>query len=153
MLKFLKKIGLGRIAPKWLGDRADLLAVGGTKSKGDADWRHTNKEIFEVEKRKIVAYLLEAAIHVVFSTHVYKFCGKSFLQRGGSNRIAQYCQFCSANHENLGHVLGFSSKTRKNRPTRFFSLRGRRMHFLRPLAEGWKWSTQNLRFEFSKKSD
>ena len=77
--KFLKKIGLGRIAPKWLGNCDDLLTVGGSKSKGDTDWKDTEREIFETKKRKFI----EAAVKVVFSTHVYQFGGKYYLQREG----------------------------------------------------------------------
>ena len=33
----LKRVGLARVAPKWKGDRDDLLTVGGAKSKGDTD--------------------------------------------------------------------------------------------------------------------
>ena len=83
--EFLKKVGLSRVAPRWLGDREDLISVGGAKSKGEESWKDTRKELFDFEKRKVVAYVLEAAIHVVFSTHVYKFCGKYFLQKEGGH--------------------------------------------------------------------
>ena len=81
--KFLKRVGLKRVSPRWLGDREDLLTVGGVKSKGDECWEDSEKEIFEHEERKIIAYMMEAMIDVVMSTHVYKFGNKYFLQHQG----------------------------------------------------------------------
>ena len=85
---FLKRIGLGRIAPRWLDDRDDLITVGGLKSKSDECWKDTNTDIHESEKVKIIAHVLESAVHVVMNTHVYKFCNKFYLQsEGGPIRL------------------------------------------------------------------
>ena len=45
--EYLKQIGLGRgrVSPKWLGHREDLIAVGGSKFKGDERWRDTKRVI------------------------------------------------------------------------------------------------------------
>ena len=75
----LAKRNLSRISPKWLGDRGDLITVGGSKSKGDASWKDTNKDIFDSEKLRIMATVIEIAVTVVMSTHVYNFCGRIFL--------------------------------------------------------------------------
>ena len=32
-IELLERIGVGRLAPKWLGSRKDLITVGGKKSK------------------------------------------------------------------------------------------------------------------------
>ena len=39
-------MNLTRLTPKWLGDREDLVSVGGDKSKSDNSWRDTKKENF-----------------------------------------------------------------------------------------------------------
>ena len=44
-----------------------------TKSKGDTDWRDLTRKLYDHGKKKIVAYVIEAAIHVIMSTHIYKF--------------------------------------------------------------------------------
>ena len=66
-----------------MGDRADLITVGGSKPREDKWWKDSTKEIFENEKRGIIAAVVEIAVHVVFTTHVYTFCGKFFLQQSG----------------------------------------------------------------------
>ena len=39
--------------------------------------------MFNVEKRRIVATVLEIAVTVIMSSHVYKFMGRYFLQKDG----------------------------------------------------------------------
>ena len=71
--ELLNKAGLGRLSPVWLGDRHDLTTVGGRKSKDKKSWKDTTKDILEVEKRKIVAYMMESMVNVVMGSHVYSF--------------------------------------------------------------------------------
>ena len=42
-----------------------------------------NTDIFESEKLRIMATVIEIAVTVVMTTHVYDFCGKIFLQTNG----------------------------------------------------------------------
>ena len=58
----LKKAGLGRLTPTWLGDRADLVSVGGKKSNDSSNWRNSCLDMFSVEKRRIIATVMEIAI-------------------------------------------------------------------------------------------
>ena len=81
--EFMIRKGLRRLIPRWVGDRADLITVGGSKPREDKWWKDSTKEIFEKEKRGIIAAVIEIAVHVVFTTHVYTFCGKFFLQQRG----------------------------------------------------------------------
>ena len=69
----LPRSGLLRVAPKYLGDREDLTAVGGKKSRDKSSWADTKKEILEFEKKRIVAAVMEVAVSVVMCTHVYEF--------------------------------------------------------------------------------
>ena len=147
---FLKKVGLSRVAPKWTGDRSDLLTVGGSKSNGDAGWRDSQKELYEWEKRKIIGYVVEVAVHVVTSTHIYKFCGKYYLQVDGgpiglrstaslASLIMKIWDICwqELMDRELIEILKYVRYVDDSR------------NFLRPLAEGWFWSPENARFEFN----
>ena len=71
--------GLGRFCTQWLGDRSDLLAVEGDNSKEDAMWKDSDREVFSSDLKKIVAAVVEVAIHLVMATHIYEFCGHFFL--------------------------------------------------------------------------
>ena len=51
----LKKSGLGHLAPTWLGDREDLMAVGGKKAGDGSNWRDTILDMFDIEKKRIMA--------------------------------------------------------------------------------------------------
>ena len=82
-MDLLNSVGLGHLAPKWMGDRSDLLAVGGKKSKGEEGWRDTSRIINKSDVRKIVALTVEIGVNVVMCSHVYQFCGKYYLQVNG----------------------------------------------------------------------
>ena len=64
------KAGLERLCPKWLGDREDLIAVGGAKSKDPTSWRDSTKTPVKIEERRIVATVIEIAVNLVMSSHV-----------------------------------------------------------------------------------
>ena len=73
----LEKAGIGRLAPTWRGKREDLTPVGGKKSRDANFWRDTKREIFESDRKKIMALLVEILVNLVMSTHVYTFGGSS----------------------------------------------------------------------------
>ena len=77
------KRGLSRLVPKWLGEREDLTSVGGAMSRDPKNWKDSPREIFDNEKKSIVAAVVEILVHIVMTTHVYQFCGKYFLQQNG----------------------------------------------------------------------
>ena len=151
---FLKRIGLGRVSPCWLGNREDLITVGGLKSKSDECWRDTKKDIHDAEKVRIIAYMLESLINVVMSTHIYKFGGQYFLQSEGGPiglrstaslaslvmKIWDLCWRQLLDEENID-LISYMRYVDDAR------------NFARPLAEGWRWSGLNGRFEFSKKHE
>ena len=75
----LEKAGLGRLAPVWKGKSDDLISVGGKKSRDKNLWNDSKREIFESDKKRIIALLVEVLTNLVMSTHVYTFGGKYFL--------------------------------------------------------------------------
>ena len=79
--QLINKCGLSRLCPVWLGDRADLITVGGRKSKSTKSWKNTNRSVFPSEKKRIFACLLEIMVNVIMNTHVYFFAGKFYIQR------------------------------------------------------------------------
>jgi len=76
----ISKAKLSRHMPKWLGDREDLTAVGGRKSKAAESWKDSDRTLWPSEKRQILATLMEIMVNVVMGTHIYYFAGKFFLQ-------------------------------------------------------------------------
>ena len=77
------KASLKKLCPKWLGEREDLIAVGGTKSKENTLWRDSNHLPLKSEEKKIVATVVELAVNLCMSTHIYTFAGRFFLQADG----------------------------------------------------------------------
>lgn len=81
--EMLSKAGLGRLCPKWKGDRADLVSLGGKKSRNKSNWLDSKREIWDSDEKKIMAMVVEVLTNLVMSTHVYSFAGKFYLQRDG----------------------------------------------------------------------
>ena len=79
----IEEIGLGRIAPKWLGPRQDLLTVGGESIGDDKKWSKSARYITEEEKRHIISRVIETAVLVCMNTHVYSFGEDLYLQLSG----------------------------------------------------------------------
>ena len=79
----LKAIGMGRIAPRWQGPRPDLLTVGGDAILEDGKWSKLKRELTEQEIRSVIARVVETAVIVCMSTHVYSFGPDLYLQRSG----------------------------------------------------------------------
>ena len=59
------------------------MSVGGYLSCDLNNWRLNPHELREWEKRDIIARVLEVAVLVTMSTHVYSFGSKLFIQRSG----------------------------------------------------------------------
>ena len=81
--KLLDRNGLLRVKPKWKGKREDKLTIGGDAAKGESNWSHSSKTLFARDKKMILAVFVEILVHLVMSTHVYKFGGKFYLQLEG----------------------------------------------------------------------
>ena len=68
--KLIERSGLRRVSPHWLGKRPDLITVGGESAREDKCWRDTKKDLFEHEKRAIVACVVEIVVTVIKGSHV-----------------------------------------------------------------------------------
>ena len=79
----LDRNDLLKFKPKWKGKRSDLLTIGGDSARDDNLWNCSGRTLFEGDKRRILAVVIEIAVNTVMSTHVYKFAGKFYLQRDG----------------------------------------------------------------------
>ena len=79
----INEIGLKRIAPKWLGPRPDLLTLGGEAASEDKKWSKMKKELTDHEVRLVIARVIEVAILVCMSTHIYSFGPNLYLQCTG----------------------------------------------------------------------
>ena len=45
----LEKANLGRLAPRWKGDRGDLVRVGGKKSRDPNSWNDSRRDLFDID--------------------------------------------------------------------------------------------------------
>ena len=80
----LEEIGLGKVAPRWLGSRQDLLTVGGESMEEPEKWSKLKRELTSGEKKQVLARVVEAAVLICMSTHVYSFNGNLYIQcKGG----------------------------------------------------------------------
>ena len=82
------EIGLGKISPKWLGKRQDLITVGGDSIGENDKWSKLKRELTGAEKKQVLAHVVEAAVLVCMGSHVYSFDGDLFIQcKGGPIRM------------------------------------------------------------------
>ena len=80
----VEEIGLKKIAPRWLGSRQDLLSVGGESLEETGKWTKLKRELTRREKKQVLARVVEAAVLICMSTHVYSFNGSLYVQcKGG----------------------------------------------------------------------
>ena len=79
----VREIGLGKVAPRWLGQRSDLLTLGGEALSEENKWSKVRREFTEHEKRVIIARVIETAVLICMSTHIYSFGPDLFLQCSG----------------------------------------------------------------------
>ena len=79
----MKEVGLGRVMPTWKGKRGCMVTVGGDKGKEDKMWQDTRRALTAVEKKIILGRVIEVAIVVAMSTHLYSFGGEVYLQSSG----------------------------------------------------------------------
>ena len=139
--------GLGRFCPQWLGDRADLIAVGGDKSKEDSMWKDSTCEVFPSDLKKIVAAVIEVAVHIVMSTHIYEFCGHFYLQSDGGPIGLRSTAALAALIMKLWDVA-WKQLLKKEMFEVLLYCRyvDDCRNFARPLKEGWRWIDGSFRF-------
>ena len=80
---YLARCGIGKLEPKWRGDREDLITLGGDKSRDPKNWSQKKIELSSVQKRIIEARTIEVAIIVAMGNHLYTFGGSVYLQSSG----------------------------------------------------------------------
>lgn len=145
----LSKAKLQRLSPRWLGKREDLTTVGGSKSKDPKSWKDTNKNILTVEKKRIVATVMEILINVVMGSHVYRFAGKIFLQSNGGPIGLRSTATLAALAMKLWDIAWLRLLERESISVdEYFRYVDDVRNFLAPLCEGWRWTGKI--FEFSK---
>ena len=98
--------------------------------------------------------MMEAIIDVVMSTHVYKFGNKYFLQhQGGPIGLRSTASLASL----IMKIWDMSWRLLLEKEKIDLKMYKRYVDdsrcFLRPIVEGWRWSVENKRFEFSKQHE
>ena len=78
----VEEIGLGRVAPRWLGSRPDLITVGGESITENEKWSKT-VPLTDLQKRSVVSRVVELAVIVCMNSHVYSFGQDLFVQQSG----------------------------------------------------------------------
>ena len=145
----LNKAKLSRLAPRWLGKREDLTTVGGSKSQDPRSWKDTNREIFELDKKRIVATVMEVMINTVMCTHVYSFAGKIFLQcNGGPIGLRSTATLAGLTMKLWDVAFALLLEREQISVDEFFRYVDDVRVFLAPLCEGWRWN--GTCFEFSE---
>ena len=72
-----------KIALRWIGPRPDLITVGGDSISDDTKWTKLKRQLISSEIRLVVARVIETAILVCMSTHIYSFGPDLYLQCAG----------------------------------------------------------------------
>ena len=76
----MRSTGLGRLIPRWKGDRVDMLRVTGDSGKDMDGWRHSPHEPTEFELKLILGLIMEVGILISMGSHCYEFAGRFYLQ-------------------------------------------------------------------------
>ena len=79
----VREIGLANVAPRWLGKRPDLITIGGDAMKEDASWTKLRRNLNEHEIRLVVSRVIETAVLICMSTHVYSSGPDLYIQCAG----------------------------------------------------------------------
>ena len=139
--------GLGRLAPKWKGKREDLITIGGDKPREASNWSDSKREIFQSDRKKIVATMVEILTNVSMSTHVYSFCGHFYVQRNGGPIGLRSTESLASLVMKLWDQAWMNLLAREE-ITVFEYLRyvDDSRDFARPLEEGVRWDGQNFSF-------
>ena len=147
--ELLSRAGLGRLAPKWKGEREDLVSVLGKKSKNPKFWTDSNRENFEMDKRRIMAMVVEILVNLVMSSHVYSFGGKYYLQRDGGSIGLRLTACLAALIMKLWDVAWSKLIKRENlRVHDMFRYVDDYRNCLQVLMEGWRWNGREFEFRY-----
>ena len=145
--ELVNKAGLKRHCPTWLGDRGDLITVGGDRPRVDGNWKDSEKEVFEGEVKLAVAAVVEVAVNLAMSTHVYTFQGKYFIQRDGGPIGLRCTASLAALIMKLWDVLWLRLLDKEGISLiDFLRYVDDARSFLQPLLEGWRWDGKSFKF-------
>ena len=147
--------GLGRLAPKWKGKRGDLITIGGEKPRESSNWSDSRREIFQSDRKKIVATMVEILTNVIMSTHVYSFCGHFFVQRNGGPIGLRSTESLASLVMKLWDQAWVNLLAREGISViDYLRYVDDSRDFVRPLEEGIRWDGQNFSFsEVWRKED
>ena len=67
----MRSAWLGRLIPKWKGERVDSLQVTSDIGKNMDSWRHSPHEPTEFELKLIIGLLMEVGILISMGSHCY----------------------------------------------------------------------------------
>ena len=152
--ELIDRAGLSKLKPRWLGKRADLIALGGTKTNQDKYWSDTKKTIHRKEARKIIATMVEIGIVTTMSTHLYTFNGIIYVQLSGGPIGLRL----TAALANL--VMAFFDRALREVLMRehikilisFRYVDDGRLG-MKPISPGWRWTDGRLQFHKDKVND
>ena len=123
---FLARCGLGKLEPRWKGNREDLIALGGEKTKDPKNWSVGTHNLTKTQCRVIEARTIEIAILIAMGFHLYMFGGKIHLQNsGGPIGLNSMPSGCS--NENLGHSVERATVERRNQNPPIQEIRGQQL--------------------------
>ena len=72
-----------KVAPRWRGPRPDLLTLGGEAIHEESKWTKLKRELSDKEIRSVIARVVETAVVLCMSTHIYSFGPNLYLQCAG----------------------------------------------------------------------
>ena len=146
--ELIERSGLIRLCPRWLGNRDDLITLGGKKSNNNINWRDTKNEIFDGDVKKIAAAVLECCIIITMCSHLYMFNGILYLQCVGGaiglRLTAALANLVMAFYDQALEELLSREGISLNLKFRFVD-DGRLG--LRPVRAGWRWYNGGMMYK------
>ena len=114
------------------------------------NWKISKKDIFPSDAKKIVAAVVEIAVNVAMSTHIYKFCRRYFIQQnGGPIGLTSTASLASLIMK-IWDSLWMKLLSREGiNLLLFMRYVDDVRNFLRPLYEGVRWNGCNFDFNES----
>ena len=147
----IKELGLSKIAPKYLGSRPDLITIGGEAITDESKWTKMKRDLSEREKRLVIARVVETAVLVCMSSHIYSFGPDLYIQ-------------CTGGPIGMRYTASLASVVMKQWDKAWTSLLQREgidydlfLRYvddcrlcMRPLNQGWIWNGET--FMYSEES-
>ena len=146
---YMRQVGLGNVTPKWKGKNGACLTVTGEGGHDEKMWREVSRELHDWEKKIIVARVIETAVIVSMSTHLYTFDEKIYLQSSGGpigmRATASLANVVMKVYDQTWRKLMEREKVVIDLFVRYVD--DCRM-FMTSLSEGWRWMDTNFVFSW-----